>query len=179
MQSRSQPRSAVREGMEGRGGKGSKRGGRRSETRRATIETSAGGVVFRRVEDGVNFLLIRDPYENWGLPKGHIEGRETPLETALREVTEETGLMGLAERGALPTIDWYFRDQGRLIHKYCHFFLLEAPTGEPVPQLSEGITACIWLPAREAIETITYENARGVLRAAYELFHEDGVVESR
>src|SRR5690625_7463091 len=132
MQSRSQPRSAVREGMEGRGGKGSKRGGRRSETRRATIETSAGGVVFRRVEDGVNFLLIRDPYENWGLPKGHLEGEETPLEAALRAVEEETGLTGLEARGDLPTIDWDFRDHGVLIHNYCHFYLNESKRGEPV-----------------------------------------------
>lgn len=124
--------------------------------------------MFRWSGDRLQFLLIRDPYENWGLPKGHLEGEETPLEAALREVEEETGLTGLEARGDLPTIDWYFRDHGVLIHKYCHFYLIESKRGEPVPQADEGITACVWLPAEEAIETITYENAREVLRVAYE-----------
>ncbi len=130
------------------------------------METSAGGVVFRRGEAGVVFLLIRDPYENWGLPKGHVEGEETPVEAALREVMEETGLGGLRAECELPTIDWYFRDRGRLIHKFCHFYLVESREGDARPQLDEGITDCIWLPPEEAVRTITYENAREVLRAA-------------
>lgn len=123
-------------------------------------------MVFRRSDDGVVFLLIRDPYENWGLPKGHVEGRETPIEAALREIKEETGLGGLSPACELPTIDWYFRDRGRLIHKFCHFYLVESREGEAQPQLDEGITDCIWLPPDEAVRTITYENAREVLRAA-------------
>lgn len=154
-----------------RTGGGKARG--RAARPRARIETSAGGVVFRRVGKGLQFLLIRDPYENWGLPKGHLEGDETPLEAALREVAEETGLTELRASGDLPTIDWYFRDQGVLIHKYCHFYLVEAPVGEPVPQAAEGITACLWLPPDEAIETITYENAREVLRVAYQRLRRD------
>lgn len=153
------------------GGKAKKR----SSGPRARIETSAGGVVFRRDHDGLRFLLIRDPYENWGLPKGHLEGKETPLEAALREVSEETGLTELRAAAELPTIDWYFRDQGILIHKYCHFYLIESPTGEPEPQEAEGITACVWLPPREAIRTITYENAREVLRIAHDTLGADRV----
>ncbi len=122
--------------------------------------------MFRRIGDDVHFLLIRDPYENWGLPKGHVEGEETPEQAALREITEETGLDELRAECELPTIDWYFRDRGRLVHKYCHFYLVESVTGDPSPQLDEGITECVWLPADEAIRVITYENAREVLRAA-------------
>jgi 8-oxo-dGTP pyrophosphatase MutT (NUDIX family) len=158
-----------------RTGGGKARG--RSAGGRARIETSAGGVVFRQNEAGeLSFLLIRDPYENWGLPKGHLEGSETPLEAALREIEEETGLTELRAADELPTIDWYFRDQGALIHKYCHFYLVESPAGEPAPQQAEGITACVWLPPAEAIRTITYENAREVLRAAYDILC-DGRVE--
>ena len=133
--------------------------------RRARVETSAGGVVFRRGEQP-SILLIRDPYENWGLPKGHIEGGETPAQAALREVEEETGLAHLAVVAQLPTIDWYFRDRGRLVHKFCHFFLLEAGLGETVPQLDEGITECQWLSLTDALETISYANARDVISAA-------------
>ncbi|HEX7051541.1 MAG TPA: NUDIX hydrolase [Longimicrobiales bacterium] len=154
--------------MAKRGGGGGRDTGRKrtGRGRRARIETSAGGVVYRRRPGGIHFLLIRDPYENWGLPKGHVEGGETPKETALREISEETGLTGLHAAAELPTIDWYFRDRGRLIHKFCHFYLVEAPRGEPRPQVEEGITACVWLSPEEAVRTITYENAREVLRAA-------------
>lgn len=143
------------------------RRGRRSEsTRTARIETSAGGVVFRWFESEPRFLLIRDPYRNWGLPKGHIEGGESPEEAALREVGEETGLLLLEVVTQLPTIDWYFRDRGTLIHKFCHFFLLESAQGEPVPQHDEGITACSWRTIEDALGIVSYSNAREVLRTA-------------
>ncbi len=139
----------------------------RGRPQRARVETSAGGVVFRRGDDP-EFLLIRDPYGNWGLPKGHVEGAETPLEAALREVREETGLTELRPLAELQSIDWYFRDQDQLVHKFCHFFLFESLGGEARPQIDEGISACIWLPIGEAVRTITYENAREVLRSAGE-----------
>jgi len=131
------------------------------------VETSAGGVVYRRDEDGtLRFLLIRDPYGNWGLPKGHLEEGETPEQAALREVSEESGLTDLRTESELQTIDWYFRNDDQLIHKFCHFFLLESRSGEATPQVDEGISACVWLPLAEAVRTITYANAREVLRAA-------------
>src|SRR5688500_17848393 len=70
---------------------------------------SAGGVVVR-AHDGVpHVLLIRDPYQNWGLPKGHLEPGEDSQSAAVREVREETGL-ALVELGPeLGMIDWYFR----------------------------------------------------------------------
>jgi 8-oxo-dGTP pyrophosphatase MutT (NUDIX family) len=142
------------------------RGTRGSNHGRARVETSAGGVVFRRTHDGVRVLLIRDPYANWGLPKGHLEPDETPEQAAVREVEEETGLRDLAVVERLPTIDWYFRDRGRLIHKFCHFFLIEAAAGEPVPQADEGITDCAWLDVKAALDRVGYANAREVIRAA-------------
>lgn len=130
------------------------------------IETSAGGVVYRRTPDGVLFLLIRDPYQNWGLPKGHLERGETAEQTAVREVREETGIQSLELHVALDTIDWFFREGPDLIHKYCHFFLMETSVEDTEPQLEEGITECIWLPLDEALKTLTYDNARAVLEAA-------------
>lgn len=122
--------------------------------------------MFRRASAGPQYLLIRDPYDNWGLPKGHIEKGETPQQTALREIAEETGLGDLVLVAELPSIDWFFRDHGSLIHKYCHFFLVESANGDPVPQLEEGITECIWRPLDIALQVVTYANAREVLRAA-------------
>jgi ADP-ribose pyrophosphatase YjhB (NUDIX family) len=131
---------------------------------------SAGGVVFRRFGDEpVRWLLIRDSYGHWGLPKGHVEGEETTEEAALRETAEETGLRDLRAHGPVATIDWHFRLKGRLIHKVCHFFLVESAEGAAVPQLDEGITDCRWYSHGEALTRVDYANAREVLRRAGEL----------
>lgn len=135
-------------------------------------EVSAGGIVFRRTPGNprdIRFLLIKDSYGNWGFPKGHLEEGEAPAAAALRETEEETGLHRLILHGPIRIIDWYFRFRGRFIHKYCHFFLFESPEGDPVPQGDEGITACRWLPPEEAMEALSYENARSVLRRAADM----------
>lgn len=141
---------------------------------RAKTETSAGGVVYRMVSDTIGpprpvFLLIRDSYRNWGFPKGHLEPGERPEAAALREVAEETGLSDIDLRGAIDTIEWHFRFRGHLIHKVCHFFLMESARADTSPQRTEGITACRWAPLPEALATISYDNARQVLRRASEM----------
>lgn len=129
-------------------------------------ETSAGGVIFRRSANGPLVLVIRDSYRNWGFPKGHIEAGEEPVTAATREIAEETGLTDLILHGSIRPIDWFFRFRGRLIHKTCHFFLFESPSGEASPQRDEGISDCRWIGLDEAIGAVSYENAREVLRAA-------------
>ncbi len=138
--------------------------------RRAELEVSAGGIVFRRLPDrSAQYLLIKDSYANWGFPKGHLEDGETPADAARRETAEETGLADLALQGPIRVIDWHFRFRGRHIHKYCHFFLFESAGCEAVPQHDEGITACAWHGLEGALETLSYDNARGVLKRASEM----------
>ena len=149
-----------------RRGRGARAGG--GEGCRAVVETSAGGVIYRWDGHTAHVLLIRDRYQHWGFPKGHLEGAETAADAALREVAEETGLCDLRLGPRLQTIDWYFRFRGRLIHKFCHFYLIESPCGDTCPQVEEGITECVWLPLQQAIESISYDNAREVLRLAAE-----------
>jgi 8-oxo-dGTP pyrophosphatase MutT (NUDIX family) len=136
---------------------------------RALQETSAGGVVYRLEAGAPLFLLIRDSYQNWGFPKGHLESGERAEDAAVREVREETGLPEVALRGELTTIDWYFRFRGRLIHKICHFYLMETAHAETSPQGAEGITACQWVDYDAASSAISYANARLVLRRAQEM----------
>lgn len=135
----------------------------------ARDETSAGGIVFRLDAGQPVFLLIRDSYRNWGFPKGHLEVGEEPAAAALREVQEETGLSDLSIRGEIETIDWFFRFRGQLIHKVCHFFLMETAEATTCPQHAEGITACRWMRFEEAQSLVSYANAREVLRRAQEM----------
>ena len=56
-------------------------------------ENASGAVVYRLVNDQPQYLLLKSATSNfWGFPKGHVEGNETDIETAVREIREETSL---------------------------------------------------------------------------------------
>jgi 8-oxo-dGTP pyrophosphatase MutT (NUDIX family) len=137
--------------------------------RKAHVERSAGGVVLRWIDGEPAVLLIRDPYRNWGLPKGHLEEGEDARQAAVREVGEETGLDRLEVGPEVATINWFFRRRGTLVHKFCTFFLMRSTEGHAIPEVGEGITEVVWLPFPAAMERLTYENARETLRAVQAL----------
>src|SRR4051812_33584760 len=114
--------------MAGTGGRG--RPGRRL---RRVDETSAGGLVV--AEDPVTgpraALIGRTDRRGrllWSLPKGHIEAGETPEDTAVREVAEETGIIGEVV-APLWIIGFWFLPCGRLVDKIVHHLLLRAIRG--------------------------------------------------
>ncbi|MEW6547083.1 MAG: NUDIX domain-containing protein [Bacillota bacterium] len=129
-------------------------------------EFSAGGVVYRLADArDPEFLLIRDAWGRWTLPKGLIEKGEKPLEAALREVTEETGVQ-VRPAGDLDRIHYFYRDPGGdLVYKTVYYFLMEAAGGTVRPQLEE-ITDVRWVPASQVVERCDYEDTRPVLEKA-------------
>ena len=79
---------------------------------------------------------------------------------------EETGLAAIELGPELGSIEWYFRRDDELVHKSCSFFLMRSANGDARPEVNEGITECEWLPFDQAVERVTYENAREMIRAA-------------
>ena len=55
-------------------------------------EKACGAVIYKYEEDELKFLLIKQTNDVWGFSKGHVEGNEEEIETALREIKEETNL---------------------------------------------------------------------------------------
>ncbi|MFR0556910.1 NUDIX domain-containing protein [Pseudoscardovia radai] len=93
-------------------------------------EYSAGGLIFDELgRVAVIARHSRSGHLEWCLPKGHIEKGETPEQTAVREVHEETGIEGEIVE-SIATIDYWFTGTTQRIHKLVHHFALRMTGGE-------------------------------------------------
>jgi 8-oxo-dGTP pyrophosphatase MutT (NUDIX family) len=111
------------------------------------------------------------PAGHWDLPKGNIEKGEEPLETMLREVREETGLVELRViPGYHKKIEYFYRRDGRKVHKTVEFFLAE--TSVEKVTLSFEHQDYGWFSFADANKKVTYPNARRLLREAEALTNE-------
>jgi len=133
-------------------------------------EVSAGGVVYRRSDDGVEIVLAARRTRRgdlaWGLPKGLIEPEETPEEAAVREVREETGLEAEVE-ASLGDIRYFYVWEGVRVRKAVHFFLMRA-TGGDVSLHDHEMEDVQWFPLSVALRRATYKGEREVLQRAAE-----------
>jgi 8-oxo-dGTP pyrophosphatase MutT (NUDIX family) len=144
---------------------------------------SAGGVVYRpssatpgaATPDGQPFevVLVGHPVEEvWVLPKGTPVAGETPEQTAVREVREETGV---APRivGDLGSIQYWFSRRGVRYHKEVRHYLMEA-VGGSVADHDHEYAEARWFGLEEAIARLTHENEAEVVRRAVAALRERG-----
>jgi bis(5'-nucleosidyl)-tetraphosphatase len=135
-------------------------------------ERSAGAVVFRRVQDSPLYLLLKYPAGHWDLPKGNIEEGEKPMDTMVREVREETGIADLrVVPGFERKIEYFYRRNGKKVHKTVVFFLAETSLEEVT--ISFEHQAYGWFDFQDAMKTVTYPNAKKLIKEG-EAFIEDG-----
>lgn len=131
-------------------------------------EISAGGVVFRKGEKKLEMMMIEDRYARWSLPKGKIEQGETIEQTAIREIEEETGIIGkIIDPIEVIYYNYYHPKHGQ-IKKEVHYYLVEAIDGELEAQVSE-INRVIWCEPQEAWDLQRnqgYDNNHTVVRKA-------------
>lgn len=106
----------------------------------------------------------------WSLPKGHIEDGETAEQAAVREVEEETGIIGCVV-APLGTIDFWFVAEDRRVHKTVHHFLLRALGGELSDEDVE-VSEVAWVPLAELESRLAYADERRLIRRATELLEE-------
>ncbi|MEC7508835.1 MAG: NUDIX domain-containing protein [Candidatus Thermoplasmatota archaeon] len=126
------------------------------------METSCGVVL-------VNYgavLLLQYPQGHWDLPKGHVEYDDSDrVATMRRELAEETGisdvtvLNGFEERS-----EYGFRHKGKRKTKEVYWYVAETETMEV--NLSHEHRGYLWLDWDQALETITHDETRSVVRLA-------------
>ena len=133
---------------------------------------SCGVIPWRQLPGQVRqYLLIQHNAGHWSFPKGHPEGDESHLETARRELAEETGITAVTLLES-PTFDesYDFRDaRGNWVHKTVRYFLgaVDPAAGPPVLQLEE-IQAAVWVDAPGTRRMLSFDEGRSLLDAAEE-----------
>ena len=136
---------------------------------RAVVDRAAGGVVCRQGPDEPEILLVhRSRYDDWALPKGHVDDGESWTETARREVLEETGVRAQVSGAAVPvsyTLPGTGSDPGSgdEVVKIVVFYpmqVLEEGCGTPDP---DEVDAVEWVPVGSCPEKMSYADEVQIL----------------
>lgn len=132
-------------------------------------EKSCGAIVYHQQKDQINYLLIRHVNGgHWAFPKGHVEPAEKENQTALREIREETGLdvdinTDFREVVAYTPKEGYWKE--------VVYFLAESEEIHVQQQIIE-VTDFAWLSYDEALNQLTYDNDRHLLKKASDYLSE-------
>ena len=135
------------------------------------MEKSCGVVLFSKQK----VLLLQyatgqkegewDLQGHWDFPKGHVDKGETEIETATRELEEETGIKNIILLDNFrKTINYKIQKRDRKISKEVVFFI--ATTAETEINLSDEHVDYGWFDFTSALKQLTYDNARSVLSEA-------------
>lgn len=126
-------------------------------------EKSCGAIVYRKSRDRIELLLIQNRYGgHWSFPKGHVEGEETEVQTALREVKEETGLDIQLEDGFRQVVEYFPKPN---VKKQVVYFLGQAQSLE-IKRQKEEISRITWTDIHKAYHMVTFKNDRDLIAQA-------------
>ena len=130
-------------------------------------EYSAGAILFSLNENShkMEYLLLHNTSGHWEFPKGNFEVGEDGFETARREICEETGITDIEfVKDFESKIEYYFKRSDKLVRKRVIFYMARTNTRKVM--LSSEHDAYAWKEYNEAINQLTYENAKDLLKKA-------------
>ncbi len=141
-------------------------------------EFSAGGVVVRRLRGAWHLAAIRPAGKKpgvWALPKGLVGPGEEPAATALREVTEETGVEGRLV-GKVGDVRYVYTWDGERIFKVVSFYLVrysKGRLGDLPAETAFEVAEARWLPLADAPQLLAYRGEREMAERAAEALADD------
>ena len=127
-------------------------------------EKSCGAVVFTIQNQKIWYVMVQSKEGHYGFPKGHMEHEETEIETALREVFEETGLIPTIIHG-FKRYDEYVLPTKKGVLKQVVYFLAKYDNQEIIVQ-EEELSCVILMQYDDAINVLEFDSLKGILRAA-------------
>lgn len=128
-------------------------------------EKSSGAVVFTRRNGQLLYVIVQEKAGACSFPKGHREGNETAMETARREIFEETGLRPQFISGFFQQDEYHLSEKPGT-WKQVTYFLAEFGDETPIPQEGE-ICQIHLVPYEQALQLFCHENNRRILTAAH------------
>jgi len=133
-------------------------------------QVSSGGVIFRKNEASVEIALVAvKDGKVWCLPKGIINKGEEPDETAIREVSEETGLKGrIIEKLGEINYWYYLKEEEAKCRKTVHFYLLEYEGGD-ISKHDWEVDKAAWFQIDDALKIASHKNERDIIEKAREV----------
>lgn len=135
-------------------------------------EVSAGGVVYRRGETGIEVLICKDAgYHKWVLPKGLVGRGESFEQAALREVREEVGVTARLGAPLGEPEKYVYTARGVRVFKSVHYFLMEYESGSEAHHDHE-MEEVRWVSIEEALTLLGYKGAKDVVTRAKALLEQ-------
>ncbi len=126
-------------------------------------EKSCGAIVYRKYHGNTEILLIKHINSgHWSFPKGHVEGDETEVETAKREILEETGIEVNLDPTFRETVTYSPKKDTQKVVVY---FIARAKNTDYVPQEDE-IAEIKWVEIDRAGSVLAYDNDRSIVNKA-------------
>lgn len=127
-------------------------------------EHASGVVVYNVWKGEICYLLLQSATDDfWGLPKGHVEAYENLIQTAIREIKEETSLDTRIDPDFKQQIDY---DMKNGHHKTVTFFVSKVAPDVKVTRQVEEINSFGWFNFQEAYDKLTYDNLKKLLQDA-------------
>ncbi len=128
-------------------------------------EKSCGAIVFQKREGRIELLLIKHRFGgHWSFPKGHVEQGENEIQTALREVKEETGLDIAIQDGFRQCVEYFPKPH---VKKQVVYFLGAALSNQ-VHRQEEEVSETTWADIDRAYRMVTFKNDKNLIRRAQE-----------
>jgi 8-oxo-dGTP pyrophosphatase MutT (NUDIX family) len=128
---------------------------------------AAGGIV----QNDKKELLFINRLGKWDLPKGKVEAGEKEEESALREVTEETGVKNLHLKKKIGETYHVYDAFGKHFLKICHWYYITCSSAQTlIPQTIEDITEVKWVNTKDIKEPMenTYPSIKDILRRFFD-----------